>query len=478
MTMRWRAYGLRLAVVGGLLLALMLTAAGRAQAVDIDADGVVAAGEVINDDVLLFSSQPRMDGTINGNLIASGENVTINGTVNGDVIVWANNVTVNGTINGNLFLGGNVCDVNAPVKGSAYLVGYAVSLGPKMAVTRNLFFAGLSLEMQAGSQVGVDALVTGGQALLQGEVGQDVLAGVEGLELQGKVGRNVKATVGSPSDRVAAAPMFSGYVPLPIVRNGLNVAETATIGGKLTYTSAVNQDTAIKAVPGGGHEFVLKTDTTSSGRGPNITVSVNTGPMTAILIVRDFLTLMALGSVLLWGLPALSAKVVAQAQARLLPAAGWGMATFFLGYIALGVAGASVLVFGILFAVVTFGGLASSVLGVGFGVVGLAFTLFSLLVAYGSKLVVAHLLGQRVMQSLLPQHTGNRYGVLAVGTLLYVILRDLPNVIPLVGGGVGWVIGVLATCVGLGAMLLVFNAWRAARPAAGPALLPEMPAAN
>ncbi len=49
---------LRWLLVPAVLLTLVFGAAGKAQAVEIDNDGIVAAGEVINDDVLLLAVSP------------------------------------------------------------------------------------------------------------------------------------------------------------------------------------------------------------------------------------------------------------------------------------------------------------------------------------------------------------------------------------------------------------------------------------
>nr|MBI2905809.1 hypothetical protein [Chloroflexota bacterium] len=71
------------------LLAVLFGAAAPARAVEIDNDGTVAAGEVVDDDLILSGDKVTMDGMVNGILIASGGEVTINGTVNGDLIVNA-----------------------------------------------------------------------------------------------------------------------------------------------------------------------------------------------------------------------------------------------------------------------------------------------------------------------------------------------------------------------------------------------------
>jgi hypothetical protein len=468
--------GRRWVVIPFLLVALLMVVAGRAQAVDMGHDGVIAAGEVVNDDVVLFGTETRMEGTVNGTLLASGQNVVINGTVNGDVIAWTNTATINGVINGNLYAAGGSLTINGQVKGTVFLAGFNFTLGPALSVERNLFFAGYNLTAERGSQVGTDLLVAGVQASLLGTVGRDVLADVSALEVAGQIGRNVKANVGTPSNRTNQPPSFSigpGQSVQPLIP-GLRVLEGASIGGKLTYTSAANQDTAIKATPAGGQEFVFKAET--SANQPPARVNPLSSVVTALVNAgRDFLTLMALGCLALAFLPALTASVVQQARQKVMPSAGWGFVVFLVAYAGLAVAALVLLIVGILLGVVTFGGLASIVFGVGFSALGLALAGLSALVTYGSKLVVAMLVGQVVMQSVAPRVTENRYWGLAVGVTIYVILRDLPIVVPVAGAAFGWLLGAVVTLVGLGAMWLAFRAWRAASTAAMSPAAPVAP---
>jgi hypothetical protein len=177
-------------------------------------------------------------------------------------------------------------------------------------------------------------------------------------------------------------------------------------------------------------------------------------------------------------LPALAARPVQQARQKALPAAGWGFVVFLVAYAALGVAALVLFIAGILLGVVTFGGLASVVFGVGFSALGLAFASFSFLVSYGSKLVVAVVVGQLILRSVMPRIAENRYWGLAVGVVIYVILRELPGIVPVAGPVFGWLLGAAVTLVGLGAIWLAFREWRAAsRTAPAPTATPLTPPA-
>jgi len=472
-------FGRRWIVIPFLAAALLLALAGRAQAVEIGTGGVIAAGETINDDVVLSGQNVRMDGTVNGTLVVSGENVTVNGTVNGDVVLWGNTATINGVINGNIYAAGATLNLNGPVKGTAFLASATTTFGPEASVERNVFYGGYSLATQPGSKVGTDLLSATYQTSLAGTVGRDVLAAAGAVELSGQVGRNMKIEVSKPADRaVPAYPQYFGPgVTVRTLPTGLRVAPTASIGGKLTYTSSVNQDSAIQAKAVGGQEYIFRAEpTTSTSRPSGRTTIVNAWLNSIVSAGRNFLTLMVLGSLAFAFLPTPATRVVQQAREKTLPAAGWGFVVFCVAIALIVVIALVLLIAGILLGVVTFGGLARVVFGVGFSGLGLASSGFWFLVAYGSKLVVAVLVGQLILRALAPRYADNRILGLAIGVVIYVVLRDLTGIVPVAGPAFGWLLGVAVTLVGLGAMWLAFREWRtASRPAAVPSITPAAP---
>ena len=83
--------------IAGIMLVVCLIAllpAGAVHAADFSHDGIVEAGDVIEDDVFLSSEQCEMNGTINGNLVATCQHITMNGTVTGDAFLFAETITV------------------------------------------------------------------------------------------------------------------------------------------------------------------------------------------------------------------------------------------------------------------------------------------------------------------------------------------------------------------------------------------------
>jgi hypothetical protein len=132
-----------------------------------------------------------------------------------------------------------------------------------------------------------------------------------------------------------------------------------------------------------------------------------------------------------------------------LPSAGYGFITVIAGYAAACAVGLVILVFGILIALLSLGGLSSTFFGVGFSGLALVVTIFTLLVSYGSKVVVSYLIGDLLMKKVAPQASHQAVWAIFIGVGIYTLVRSIPVI--------GWLIGVAATLLGVGAMWLVYR---------------------
>jgi hypothetical protein len=417
-----------------LALALVLMAlfgvVGSTQAAEF-IEETIAEGEVIDDDVFV-----------------TGEHVIVNGTVNGDLFAFGQTVTINGVVNGSLFIGAQTVTVNGSVTGSIYGGAAALTLGDDGTVGRNLLFGGFSLQTEAGSTIGRDMMMGGYQALLAGTVERDIKVGVGALELAGKVGGDVNATVGTPGEGKPNFVMMPGELP-PSVEPGLRVAESAEIGGQLNYSSREDQASAIEGEPAGGVLFEESVEemnqaTESVGMGGSIVGWFFTR-------LQELLSLLVLGGLVIWSMPYLFSKAVHKAEEQPLPSAGWGVATLLVGYVGALIIAVLIIVLAIILGFITLGGLAGTVIGVGFGGLGVVFISFQLLVSYGSKLIVAFLGGKLFLERFSPKYAEHKGWTLLLGVALYVLLRGIPFI--------GWLIGLAATLIGLGALWLI---WREA----------------
>ncbi len=434
MNTTWKA-ALRRILVFAILLAGLFGMASSAQAFEINEKGVIPEGEVIDDDVLITGNNVVIDGTVNGDVFAFGSIVTLNGVINGSMFAGAQNVVVNGEVTGSLFVGASALD-----------------LGSDAIIGRNVLFGGFSMSAAQGSSVGRDVLGAGYQTMLSGEVERDVKVSVAALELAGTVGRNVEATVEGPGGAGRTPTFFGPPGAPPMIAPGIRVSSDAEIGGELSYTSSVAQPASISAAPEGG--IVYSTPQPGEAGQPAEPRSVDVGVLGWILDrVRTLVTLLLLGGLALWLLPDLFNQLVEKARSQPAPATGWGLVTVIVGYIGAGLVALVILAIGILFSVITLGGLSGTIFGVGFSGLAIVVAVFNLLVQYGSKVVIAFLGGRWILEKLTPQYAENKALALVLGVVLYVLLRAVPIF--------GWLLSVFVTLLGLGAMLLLYRERRA-----------------
>ena len=429
---------------------LALAVSLPAQAAEFTNDGTIGADEIINDDLFISTGDVLVDGTVNGDLFINSNFAVINGTVNGNLIVNGARVDIKGVINGDVVFAGKSALIDGPVSGTLYAAGSSVNLGPNAVIGRNIFFAGYHLEVMKGARLGRDLRVNGYQVIMNGEVGRDVLVDLSALELGGKIERNVQAKVGDPAEGIFpfdAIPFFQ-YPGAPVtLLPGLRVHENAQIDGALNYSSTVEQANAIQARPGGGVQFTLIES--AKPRQEAKMHPVEAFKLWVVGRLQLLITLLILAALAAWLLPGLLNKASQKAGAGPLRAAGWGLVTTIGGFMAVMAAGFAILIGGILVGVISLGGLARVVFGLGFSGLGLAFALFIFLLEYGSKLVVAHLVGKLLLAQLAPAYAEHRLWPQVLGILIYVPLSGIPLL--------GWLIGLLSTLLGIGAIWLLYQ---------------------
>ena len=405
-----------------------------AKAVEFDEDGILEEGEIIDDDLFI-----------------GGDIVEINGTVNGDVFASGSIVKINGTINGSLASGAQTILINGKVSGSVYAGSMTITLGPDTEIGRNMFYGGFNLNAEEGSIIHRDLLVGAYQALLSGEIGRDVQAGVGALDINGSIGNNVRAEVAGPSD--GQPPQIYPSPPGidTIAPAGIRISEEAEIGGSLYYKSSEDQSRAIAITPPGGIEFDYDPQVNPNVDSPDPD-EIGSRLVGAWLLkqVRVFITLMLLGGLIVWQLPGLLNKVSEKVEKEVMPSLGWGLVSIMVVYLGALLASGLIIAGAIFFGVITLGELSRVILTVGFTSLGLIMAGFGLLVSYGSKLVVSYLVGKLLMRWLAPKYEDQPIWSMLIGIFLYTFLRAIPL-------GFGLVVGICVTLVGIGAMWLTYR---------------------
>jgi len=407
------------------------------KAVEFNEDGIVGENEVIDDDLFI-----------------GAETVEINGTVNGDVFAVGSVVKVNGIVNGSLVATGQSVLVNGKVDGSVYAITTTLTLGSEAEISRNLYYGGFNLSAEPGSIVKKDLLVGAYQALLSGHVGRDIRAGVGALEINGFIGNDVIAVVDGPTGGqqtyfFPGAPGVETMVP-----SGIRISKDAEIGGSVEYRSSVDQSTAIEISPAGGVTFEYdpdmdpQSDPGEVGRDSSIALVI---PW-LVKQVRVFITLMLLGGLIVWQIPALLIRVSEKAERESMPSLGWGMVSVLIVYLGAFIVAGLIIAGAIFFGVITLGELSRVILTIGFSSLGLILAAFGLLVSYGSKIVVAYMVGKLLIRWLAPKVEDQPIWPLIIGVLLYTFLRAIPIV--------GFAVGVFVTLVGIGAMWLAYRDYK------------------
>ena len=243
------------------LAILALPSGGHALEIRRDASLVsVAAGETVDDTLVVFSESASIDGTVNGDLIVFTRSLTLTGTVTGNIVAFGQNVNVEGNVNG-----------------SVYGFGRSVDLAGG-DVARNLFGFGSDVVVGTGSNVGANAAMFGNIVAVRGRVGKDVRSFSTELEISGEVVRNVD----SYGRRV-------------------RVLDSGRIGGNLTshVGDASNVQTASGATIGGATDIQVTEEQQERERSKYLSASFYIGQ--AIRLGAAFVA----GLVLFWLFPAL-----------------------------------------------------------------------------------------------------------------------------------------------------------------------------
>lgn len=417
-----------LAIALALLLVLIAISPAWSLSSRFGEQVAIGANETIADDLYVAANTITLDGTVKGDAVLAGRSITINGTVEGDVIAAGQAVIINGSVGDDL-----------------RMAGQALILDTRARVASDAIAAGFSLENKAGSTVGGDLAFAGVQALLAGNVKQNVTGFMAALDLRGTVGSNANVTVGPQGDE--PEPFYPPFlpqppVPTPKLRSGLTVADTARIGGKLTYTSTdVGRISQQAQIAGGVVRQELETqEALSSG--------AESQPNPAQILfwqLQRLLALLLVGWLLLRFLPNWTRNLVDIIRSKPLPSLGWGFVAFLaVGMLALAIALVTFLLTGLfaftipilIIPVLAIGTLANLTLLFGFVIFG----------SYVPQIAIAFLGGRWLLQKMRSDASTGWFVALIVGLVAYVVLTGIPVL--------GSFLSLITLFLGLGALWL------------------------
>ncbi len=400
----------RLLSLAVLVLLVGLVAVSTAQAMETrSGDRIeIGADEVVEDDLYVTANEVVVDGTIRGDLIAFGNTISVGGTVEGDLIAAGQSVEIAGTVDDD-----------------ARIAGQALLLGEDARVDDDLLAAGFSLENDPDSVVGGTLMYAGYQALLQGTVTEDVNAVANGLELGSEVGGNVDAEVDG-EDGGPPPGVFAPQADIPAVEAGLTLTDSATVGGNLTYESSTEARIDSQAQ--------IEGEVTRSER-PADEEEEETYTFADALFdnLRSFVALLLVGLLLIWVAPNWVRRRVGTVLDRPLASLGLGVLSL-IAFVILGVVILlATLVLAIIFGLLSLGGLVALILGLGLLAEVILVLIFWISTNYLAQIIVSFLAGVLLVEAVRPGRGSGRVLPLVVGLILYVILRAIPVLGPLVG---------------------------------------------
>ena len=436
----------RFLIVFGLLALVSMVLAAPVLAADIRTKDVIVIDQDVNDDLYLFASSITVNATVHGDLIAAGGDIVVNGVIEGDLWAAAGKIHINGTV---------ADDVR--------FAGSDLKLGPSGQVGDDLFAAGFGFGADSGSAIASDVFVAGYQALLGGDIGGDVKAAVGGFEISGHVVGDVEVEVGEPDPEFEQWSMFmrmNPYMPEHIIGSGLTIEEDAQIDGELTYTSPVTVDVPDEVV---GGAIVYQTPVPEEMEVPDVDVpEVPAGALTAVAVVtwfirwivgmiRNFVTLLLIGVLLLWLAPKWFKEVVRHWKEKPLHSMGWGFAVWLAFFIAVPALFVVMILLVVIVGVATLGGLVFPIAGT-FMVLESALVVgFSIIAIYITKVAFSYLIGWLILKNTASGWVDRAMGLipLLIGLVIFVLVRSVPFL--------GALFSFVVTIFGLGAIWLL--AW-------------------
>lgn len=410
---------------------------------------VIGKDEIIEDDLYIGAEKVIVDGAIQGDLYAGANKITVNGVVEGDLVTGAQIITVNGEVQGDVIAFAQSVLINGVVGDDLRSGAAAIQLGEDAQIGDDLLFGGASFEAKDGSQIGGDLLVGGAQALVGGDVAGNLLVGASALELRGAVDGDVNAHVNlsESEQQEGMPPMFFGpemNIAIPAVDPGINLKEGASVGGDLTYTSSTTFDLPEDVIGGSVQRLEPAYDKIERPAPPSRQALAG---MWFLRLLRNIITLTALGLLLGALFPNFLASAEYQLQNEPLPSLGWGVVAYAAFYFALLVIFTVMILGAVIFGFLSLGGLSGTIVVLGLLLLFALTVGFVLTVIYLTKIIVSLLGGKLILARIKPEWANHKVYPLLVGVVLLSIIIAVPVV--------GWLIKLIVVLLGLGALWLL-----------------------
>lgn len=153
-------------------VALAIVAGGPApvgaQAVEVGDALTIASGEVREGDLYAAGEAVRVDGRLNGDLVAGARRIVVDGQVEGDVFAAGNTIDLRGPIGDSTRIAGQLLTVDTTIDGDLLAGGEELLLTENASVAGGLTAAASLVEIDG--TVGRGARVAAGEIIVRGTV--------------------------------------------------------------------------------------------------------------------------------------------------------------------------------------------------------------------------------------------------------------------------------------------------------------------
>ncbi len=172
----------------------------------------VAANETLDDTLLAAGNIVRVDGAVNGDLLAFCRSLEVRGTVKGDLVSFAKRTVVSGTVEGRIYNFSQSLDLDGQLGHSIY--GWVQSL-----------------RLDNRGRVGEGVVVGAGDISLNGEVKRSATIFAGNADVSGTIGRDLTMAGGSLA--LTNTAKIGGNLVARVHRlKDVHIAEGAAIAGK------------------------------------------------------------------------------------------------------------------------------------------------------------------------------------------------------------------------------------------------------
>jgi cytoskeletal protein CcmA (bactofilin family) len=395
------------------------------------------------------------DQVIEENVFVMCRTFTLNGQIKGDLIGAAFTAELNGAVDGNVYMVAGQMDMRSHVGRDIVFAGPVLRIHPTATFEderSSLISATLSTEVFDGARLPGSVTSVSYQLMLDGDVGGEVNFWGSALRISGAVNGDVSATVGDAQlgDASQLQTLLTPFrFEVRLISPGLTISEEAMITGQLTYTST-SPGVIEGTLP---HEPIFNQIVTAPDftqiNNPDEEIGVTWLSSYLGVVVREFITLGAIGLLGVYFLPRALQVPAQQIRNRPLNSLGAGILTFILSIgvwvllLLLIILTTLVFVTFSLPDLVIIGMIAVGVLNIG------GASAFYFIAIYISRVIVCLAMGRALVRLALGDDGSMTYLHLLVGVALLSVLVF----VPVIGGA----INAITLALGLGAIFLTFT---------------------